>query len=133
MERTSCLVVYSIGIKHGFPSMYVCQIPREILKTEGVDQGFQHLPRDWQTLMYWKIMFDRCYCINSTKVLLKFGEKYGTTIWSSTSEGTLVLMFYLENQSRTKGEGWSTTNFGDFRCGALLFVLIHVIYKYKNR
>ena len=23
--------------------------------------------------------------------------------------------------------------FGDFRCGALLFVIIHVIYKYKNR
>ena len=58
------------------------------------------------------------------------------------------------NQGRTKGEGWPTTNyfkppvifiagrpkadllpwfFGDFRCGALLFVVIHVIYKYKNR
>ena len=23
--------------------------------------------------------------------------------------------------------------FGDFRCGALLFVVIHLIYKYKNR
>ena len=23
--------------------------------------------------------------------------------------------------------------FGDFRCGALLFMIIHVIYKYKNR
>ena len=23
--------------------------------------------------------------------------------------------------------------FGDFRCGALIFVVIHVIYKYKNR
>ena len=23
--------------------------------------------------------------------------------------------------------------FGDFRCGALLFVVIHVLYKYKNR
>ena len=23
--------------------------------------------------------------------------------------------------------------FGDFRCGALLFVVIHVIYKYENR
>ena len=22
---------------------------------------------------------------------------------------------------------------GDFRCGALLFMVIHVIYKYKNR
>ena len=23
--------------------------------------------------------------------------------------------------------------FGDFRCGAILFMVIHVIYKYKNR
>ena len=23
--------------------------------------------------------------------------------------------------------------FGDFRCGALLFMVIHVIYKHKNR
>ena len=23
--------------------------------------------------------------------------------------------------------------FGDFRCGALLFMVIHVIYKYENR
>ena len=23
--------------------------------------------------------------------------------------------------------------FGDFKCGALLFMVIHVIYKYKNR
>ena len=58
------------------------------------------------------------------------------------------------NQGRIKGEGWSTANklqpqvifvagrpkaapllwfFGDFRCGALLFVVIHVIHKYKNR
>ena len=52
------------------------------------------------------------------------------------------------HQSRTKGEGWSTPVifiagrpkaallfwfFGDFRCGALLFMVIHVIYKYKNR
>ena len=58
------------------------------------------------------------------------------------------------NQGRIKGEGWSTTNqlsppvifiagrpkaallfcfFGDFRCGALLFMVFHVIYKYKNR
>ena len=54
-----------------------------------------------------------------------------------------------------KGEGWSAANywspqvfsllavrtkaallfwfFGDFRCGALLFMVILVIYKYKNR
>ena len=58
------------------------------------------------------------------------------------------------NQGRSNGEGWSTTDkfkppvifiagrskaallfwlFGDFRCGALLLMVIHVIYKYKNR
>ena len=26
-----------------------------------------------------------------------------------------------------------TAEYGDFRCGALLFVVIHVMYKYKNR
>ena len=37
---------YNIGLKHGFPCINVCQVPREMLKTEGVGQGFQHLPRD---------------------------------------------------------------------------------------
>ena len=60
----------------------------------------------------------------------------------------------MMNQNRTKGEGWSTAHwfklpsnfiagplkaallfwfFGDFRCGVLLFMVIFVIYKYKNR
>ena len=60
----------------------------------------------------------------------------------------------LRNQSRTKGEGWSTANklkplsnfiagrpkaallfwfFGDFSCGVLLFMVILGIYQYKNR
>ena len=58
------------------------------------------------------------------------------------------------NQGRTKGEGWSTANwfkppssfiagrpkaallfwfFGGFRCGVPLFVVMLVIFKYKNR
>ena len=37
-----------------------------------------------------------------------------------------------------QGTGYSliamiTGFFGDFRCGALLFMVIHVIYKYKNK
>ena len=35
-----------IGIKHGIPCINVCQVPREMLKTEAVGRGFQHLPRD---------------------------------------------------------------------------------------
>ena len=58
------------------------------------------------------------------------------------------------NQGRTKGEGWSPAKlvkapsnlmagrpkaallfwfFGDFRCDVPLFIVILVIYKYKNR
>ena len=37
---------FNIGIKHGFPCINVCQVPREMLKTEAVGLGFQHLPRD---------------------------------------------------------------------------------------
>ena len=58
------------------------------------------------------------------------------------------------SQGRSKGEGWSTANklkpprnfiagrpkaallfwfFGGFRCGVPLFMVILVIYKYKNR
>ena len=37
---------FNIGIKHGFPCINVCQVPREMLKTEAVGRGFQHLPRD---------------------------------------------------------------------------------------
>ena len=36
----------NIGIKHGFPCINVCQVPREMLKTEAYGLGFQHLPRD---------------------------------------------------------------------------------------
>ena len=50
-----CMNIYSgrhyflcnnIGIKHSFPCINVCQVPREMLKSEVVSRGFQHLPRD---------------------------------------------------------------------------------------
>ena len=37
---------HNIGIKHGFSCINVCQVPREVLKTEAEGRGFQHLPRD---------------------------------------------------------------------------------------
>ena len=37
---------YNIGIKHGFPCINVCQVPRVMLKTETKGRGFQHFPRD---------------------------------------------------------------------------------------
>ena len=36
----------TIGIKHGFSCINIRQAPREVLKTEAGDRGFQHLPRD---------------------------------------------------------------------------------------
>ena len=36
----------NIGIKHGFPCINVCQVAREVLKTEAEGRGFQHLTRD---------------------------------------------------------------------------------------
>ena len=46
LKQRRSTVVVDIGIKHGFPCINVCQVPREMLKTEAVGRGFQHLPRD---------------------------------------------------------------------------------------
>ena len=54
------MIFSNIGIKHGMAEVF------------NISRG------TWQMLMYWKIMFDRCYCINSTIYLLKFGILYGT-------------------------------------------------------
>ena len=43
-KLTTSLV--NIGIKHGFPCINVCQVPREMLKTEAEGRGFQQLQRD---------------------------------------------------------------------------------------
>ena len=64
----------------------------------------------------------------------------------------LFVVVFLVNQSRNKGEGWSTTKrvqapsnfiagrpkaaplfwfFGGFRCGVPLFIVMLVIYSYK--
>ena len=31
---------FNIGIKHGFPCINICQVPREVLKNEVEDRGF---------------------------------------------------------------------------------------------
>ena len=38
--------ILNIGIKHGFSCINICQVPREVLKTEAGGRSFQHLPRD---------------------------------------------------------------------------------------
>ena len=53
------LVELNRGIKHDFPFINICKVPREVLKTEG-----ETFPRDLANVND-KIMFDRYYCINS--------------------------------------------------------------------
>ena len=59
------------GIKHDFPFINTCKVPREVLKTEGEARGIQPTRGILRMLMNGKIMFDRYYCINSTKTLRK--------------------------------------------------------------
>ena len=66
--------VINIGIKHCFSCIYVCQVPREVLKTSA--SVCNTSLGTWQTLMYWKTMFDRCYCIISTKYSVTFVALY---------------------------------------------------------
>ena len=62
-----CLFDCNRGIKHDFPFMNIRKVPREVLKTEGEARGFQPSRGILRMLMNDKIMFDRYYCINSTK------------------------------------------------------------------
>ena len=57
--------LYNRGIKHDFPFINIRNVPREVLKTEG--EAFLPSRGTLRMLMNDKIMFDRYYCINSTK------------------------------------------------------------------
>ena len=59
----------------------------EVLKTEA--EG------TWQTLMYWKTMFDRCYCIISIKCSVTFAKNvalYFVNVWQSTPDCSFLLI-----------------------------------------
>ena len=52
---------------------------RKMLKIEAVGRlGRGTIEGPSNKVMHWKIMFDRYYCIYSTRYLLKFGKKYGS-------------------------------------------------------
>ena len=53
------------GIKHDFPFINICKVPREVLKNEGEARGFQPSRGTLQMIMNDKIMFDCYYCIDS--------------------------------------------------------------------
>ena len=55
------------GTKHNFPFNNIRKVPREVLKTEGEARDFQPSRGTLRMLMNDKIMFDRYYCINTTK------------------------------------------------------------------
>ena len=57
---------YTIVIKHGFSCINICQVPREVLKTEAM--VFNTSQRTWRMLMHWKTMFDSYYCIKSENI-----------------------------------------------------------------
>ena len=82
---------FNIGIKHGFSCINVCQVPREVPKAE----VFNTSRGTWQTLMYWKTMFDRCYCIISTKCSVTFAKNvalFFVNVWQSTPDCSFVLI-----------------------------------------
>ena len=61
------LQILNRGIKHDFLFINIRKVWREVLKTEGEARDFQPSQGTLQMLMNDKIMFDRYYCINSTK------------------------------------------------------------------
>ena len=67
---TQTNVNYFRGIKHDFPFITIRKVPREVLKTEGKPEVFITSQGTLQMLMNDKLMFDRYYCIISTKPLL---------------------------------------------------------------
>ena len=74
-----------------------------------------------------KALHSECIWCKSRKVLARIVFRFSGIVirrqcrvlrrcWVNRPKATLLLWF-----------------FGDFRCGALLFVVIYVIYKYRNR
>ena len=77
------MLCYNKGIKYDFAFINIRKVPREALKTEGKARGFQPSRGTLRMLMNNKLMFDRYYCIISTKTLQNeeiIGALYFTAI-----------------------------------------------------
>ena len=85
----SCI---NIGIKHGFPCINVCQVPREMLKTEAVGRGFQHLPRDRANVNVLENHVGSLLLHKFNEKFVKIWEKYGTIVCHrlAVNEGKLI-------------------------------------------
>ena len=62
-----CIDNVNRGIEHDIPFVNIRKVPREVLKTESEDRGFQLSRGTLRMLMNDKIMFDRYYCMSSAK------------------------------------------------------------------
>ena len=72
LKASYSLLLISLGLKDTLifisrPASQCHKVQRVVLKTEGEARGFQPSRRTLWMLMNDKIMFDRYYCINSTK------------------------------------------------------------------
>ena len=76
--------LYNRGIKHDFPFINIRKVPREVLIIECEAQGFQPSRGTLRMLMNDKVMFDRYYCINSTKYC-ENEEKIGALYFITSS------------------------------------------------
>ena len=61
------IICLNIGIKPVFLCINIRWVPREVSKTEGAAQEFQHRPRNPANVNARKNMFDRYYCIKASK------------------------------------------------------------------
>ena len=84
-------LTFNRGIKHDFPFINIRKVPRKALKTEGEARGFQPSRGTLRMLMNNKIMFDRYYCIISTKMLQKRRNYWRTLFYS------LIKFSYAKN------------------------------------
>ena len=91
---------YYRGIKHDFPFINIRKVPREVLKTEGEARGFQPSRGTLRMLMNDKIMFDRYYCINSTKHCENEKKYWHTIFYSLTTFSYASTLCKIRTSSR---------------------------------
>ena len=94
------LRLFKRGIKHDFSSINIRKVSREVLKTEGEARGFQPSRGTLRMFMNDKIMFDRYYCINSTKHC-ENEENIGALYFITSSQFTTrVAEYTLQDSGR---------------------------------
>ena len=76
-----------------------------MLKTSAYGLGFQHLPRDRANVNVLKN--HRCYCIKSTKYLLKFGKNMALSLFGSQREEAhfLISVFLVREHQKIQDGG----------------------------